>query len=60
MGTVNVVGLLLVVRPYGLMGAATWAVAAMAFNFVLNLYYYRRVRNELENKGNEQHDGRRV
>jgi len=54
---VNLVGLLFIVKPFGLMGAAVWAVGAMAFNFVLNLYYYRRVRKDLENKENEQHDG---
>lgn len=53
LGLVNIAGLFAVVRPYGLLGAATWAVAAMAFSFVLNLYYYRRVRKELENIGNE-------
>ena len=41
---------------FGLMGAALWAVGAMAFNFVLNLYYYRRVRKDLENQEHEQHD----
>ena len=47
MGAVNLVGLLVFVRRYGLLGAAWFAVASMAFNFVLHLYYYRKLHKEL-------------
>jgi O-antigen/teichoic acid export membrane protein len=47
MGAANLVGLLVFVRRYGLLGAAWFAVASMAFNFVLHLYYYRKLHKEL-------------
>lgn len=49
-GAVNLVGLPISIRRYGLPGAAWFAVASMAFNFALHLYYYRRLRIELESE----------
>lgn len=48
LGVLNVVGLCVSVYYYGLAGAAWFAVAAMAFNFALHLYYYRKLLKELE------------
>lgn len=41
-GALNLVGLFVFTRRYGLAGAAWFAVASMAVNFVLHLYAYRR------------------
>lgn len=41
-GALNLVGLFVFTRRYGLAGAAWFAVASMAANFVLHLYAYRR------------------
>ena len=42
-GVLNLVGLFVFTRRYGLAGAAWFAVASMAVNFVLHLYAYRRL-----------------
>jgi O-antigen/teichoic acid export membrane protein len=47
LGATNLAGLLLLVPVLGLLGAAWWASGSMFFNFLLNLYYYRKVRKEL-------------
>ena len=47
LGAVNLIGLLLLVPSFGVRGAAWWASGSMAFNFLLNLYYYRKVRKTL-------------
>jgi O-antigen/teichoic acid export membrane protein len=48
LGVLNLAGLYAFTRRYGLAGAAWFAVAAMAFNFALHLYYYRKLLKELE------------
>ena len=48
LGALNLVGLYAFTRRYGLAGAAWFAVVAMAFNFALHLYYYRKLLKELE------------
>lgn len=48
MGVANLVGLFVFTRRYGLLGAAWFAAASMAFNFALHLYYYHRLRRELK------------
>ncbi|HQR40452.1 MAG TPA: lipopolysaccharide biosynthesis protein [Blastocatellia bacterium] len=55
LGVLNLGGLLFVVRRYGLLGAAWFAVGSMAFNFCLHLYYYQRLRSDLE-RTNTQHE----
>jgi O-antigen/teichoic acid export membrane protein len=47
LGVTNLAGLLALVPTFGVQGAAWWASGSMAFNFLLNLYYYRKVRREL-------------
>jgi O-antigen/teichoic acid export membrane protein len=54
-GLANLLGLFFFTRRYGLPGAAWFAVASMAFNFALHLYYYRQLRLELASgEGNSQ------
>jgi O-antigen/teichoic acid export membrane protein len=50
MGVVNLFGLFVFARRYGAPGAAWFAVASMAFNFALHLYYYSRLRAELQSR----------
>jgi O-antigen/teichoic acid export membrane protein len=60
LGVVNLAGLLVVVRRYGLLGAAWFAVGSMAFNFCLHLYYYQRLRSNLELQAvSDEHHGDR-
>ncbi len=54
-GVVNLVGLWIFTRQYGLGGAAWFAVTSMAFNFALHLYYYQRLRKTIESRS-EQHE----
>jgi O-antigen/teichoic acid export membrane protein len=49
-GAANLVGLFAFTRRYGLGGAAWFAVASMAFNFALHLYYYRELLKTLETR----------
>lgn len=45
-GSVNVFGLFVFTRRYGIDGAAWFAVASMALNFALHVYYYRKLLRE--------------
>jgi O-antigen/teichoic acid export membrane protein len=49
-GAANLVGLFVFTRRYGLWGAAWFAVASMAFNFALHLYYYRELLKTIEKR----------
>lgn len=56
MSLVNLFGLFAFVRTYGLPGAAWFAASSMAFNFVLHLYYYRRLRAGLAARVEDRHE----
>lgn len=70
-GVLNLAGLFVFTRRYGLAGAAWFAVASMAVNFLLHLYAYRRLlrqsgvseriastaRNGAEAAANDDYDG---